>query len=89
MPYIINNTRGQTVAVIPDGTIDTTSTSLQLVGRSVTEYGVPENENYVALLENFANETPPPNPIQGQLWYDIANNAIAAWTTQNAWEALA
>ena len=59
MSYIINNSRGNVVAVVADGTINTTSTSLGLVGRSTTEYGTQENENYVFLLENFARDTAP------------------------------
>lgn len=89
MAYIINDSRGQIVAIIPDGTIDTTSTPLQLVGRGVTEYGVPENENYVFLLENFAKDTAPVNPIQGQLWFNIANNVMSVRSNVNTWLGLA
>jgi len=87
--YIINNTRGQVVAVIPDGTIDSTSTTLQLVGRNVTEYGESENENYVWLMENFAGPTAPPRPLQGQLWFDTANSYITLRNMANTWVALA
>lgn len=89
MSYIINNSRGQVVAVIPDGTINTSATSLALVGRAVNGYGESENENYVFLLENFANNTPPLQPILGQLWYDSDNDELNTYTTDNAWSALA
>lgn len=89
MSYIINNSRGQVVAVIPDGTINTSATSLALVGRAVNGYGESENENYVFLLENFANDTPPLQPILGQLWYDSDNDVLTAYSTANAWVALA
>jgi len=59
MSYVINNSRGNIVAVVPDGTINTTATSVNLVGRGVTPYGLPENENYVYLLQNFAKPAPP------------------------------
>lgn len=85
MAYIINDSRGQIVAIIPDGTIDTTSTPLQLVGRGVTEYGVAENENYVYLLENFAKDTAPVTPLQGQLWFNTANNVISVRSNVNTW----
>jgi hypothetical protein len=55
MSYIINNTRGNVIAVVADGTVNTSATDLALVGRGLTEYGEYENENYVYLLENFAN----------------------------------
>ena len=89
MSYIINNSRGQTIAVVPDGTINTTSTSLNLVGRAVSSYGTAENENYVFLLENFANDTGPLQPILGQLWYNSSTDVISAYSSGNTWIALA
>lgn len=47
-----------------------TETSLQLTGRNLTDYGAKINENFLHLLENFANNTSPSNPVEGQLWYD-------------------
>jgi hypothetical protein len=89
MSYIINNSRGQIVAVVGDGTINTTATDLALVGRAVTNYGDYQNENYVYLLENFANGTAPTQPILGQLWYDSSTDVISAYNTGNTWTALA
>jgi len=89
MSYVINNSRGNIVAVVPDGTINTTATSVNLVGRGVTPYGLPENENYVFLLENFASPTAPLAPVLGQLWYNSSSDVISAYNTANAWSALA
>jgi hypothetical protein len=89
MSYIINNTRGQIVAVVGDGTINTTATDLALVGRAVTNYGEYQNENYVYLLENFANPASPPQPILGQLWYNSSTDVINTYSSANAWIALA
>ena len=89
MSYLINNSRGQIIAVIPDGTTDTSSTSLALVGRGVTGYGTAENENYVYLLENFANSTAPLQPILGQLWYNSSTDVISSYSSANSWVALA
>lgn len=89
MAYIINDSRGQVVAIIPDGTIDATSTSLQLVGRGVTEYGVPENENYVFIMENFAKDTAPVAPLQGQLWFNTANNTMMLRSNISTWQSMA
>ena len=89
MSYVINNTRGQIVAVVPDGTINTTSTPITLVGRGVTPYGLYENDNYVWIMENFANPTAPPNPILGQLWYNSSTDTMSVWNTGNAWAGLA
>jgi len=89
MSYIINNSRGQLLVVVPDGTVNTSVTDLSLVGRGVTEYGTAENENYVYLLENFANSTAPLQPILGQLWYNSSTDEISTYNTSNTWSALA
>lgn len=48
-------------------------TSLTLVGKNFTDYGEIFNENFLHLLENFANNTSPSNPVEGQLWYDTTD----------------
>jgi hypothetical protein len=89
MSYIINNTRGQIVAVVADGTVNTSATDLYLVGRALTDYGTYENENYVYLLENFANSSAPTQPVLGQLWYDSSTDVISTYSSANTWIALA
>ena len=89
MSYVINNTRGQIVAVVADGTINTAATPVTLVGRGVTSYGEYENENYVWLLENFANSSAPPNAILGQLWYDSTAETLKFYNASNAWSSVA
>jgi hypothetical protein len=89
MSYIINNSRGQVVAVVADGTVNTSATDLALVGRALTDYGTYENENYVFLLENFTNSTAPLQPITGQLWYNNASDVISVYGSGNAWIPLA
>ena len=88
MSYIINNTRGQIVAVVADGTVNTTATDLYLVGRALTDYGTYENENYVYLLENFANSTAPLQPVLGQLWYNSETDVISTYSSSNTWLGL-
>lgn len=75
MAYIINRYGGQFLVVLEDGTLDT-STSLGLVGRNYTGYGETQNENFIFLLENFADESPPPRPLAGQTWYNTTTKAI-------------
>jgi hypothetical protein len=89
MSYIINNSRGNIVAVVPDGTVNTTATNLALVGQGVTNYGTDQNENLVYLLENFASPTAPSRPVLGQLWYNSATDSMSAYTTANVWTGLA
>jgi hypothetical protein len=89
MSYIINNSRGQIVAVVADGTTNSTATDLTLVGRAVTNFGEFQNENYVFLLENFADNVAPSQPILGQLWYNSSTDEISAYSSLNTWSALA
>ena len=51
-----------------------TETSMKLPGRLTTDYGQSVNENFLHLLENFANASPPANPVEGQLWYDTTQD---------------
>ena len=89
MSYIINNSRGQIVAVVADGTTNSTATDLTLIGRAVTDFGEFQNENYVFLLENFADSVAPSQPILGQLWYNSSTDEISAYNSLNIWSALA
>jgi microcystin-dependent protein len=70
-PYQINFTDSinKGFITVEDNTINT-ETSLGLPGRDVQSYGETVNENFLHLLENFANNDSPSNPIEGQLWYD-------------------
>lgn len=78
MSYTINLTDGQIFAVIPDGTINTSS-SMILVGKNYAGYGAFLNENYIHLLENSSNTTAPGAPLTGQLWWDSANGLMKAY----------
>lgn len=79
MAYTITKTDGSTLATIQDGTTNTTSTSLTLVGKNFPGYGVFLNQNFVKLLENFSKTTSPENPIQGQLWWDVSNKLLKVY----------
>lgn len=89
MAYVVKNTRGQTVATVLTGTVDDTATDLTLIGQNYVEYGLDQNENFVYLLENFANATPPLHPLQGQLWFNTSNNALSFRDITNSWVGLA
>ena len=57
---------------VDDKTINI-ETSLGLPGKDQQGYGETVNENFLHLLENFANNDSPRNPVEGQLWYDTTN----------------
>ena len=78
MAYVINKFNGVQLIVLDDGTIDTT-TSLGLVGRNYVGYGETQNENFVFLLENFANTAPPSRPLSGQIWFNTTNDTAYAY----------
>jgi len=87
MSYTITYTNGGTLAVLADQTEDSISTSLTLVGKNYNGYGSAINNNFVHLLENFANDIAPVSPMVGQLWYDSIAGQIKVYT-DNMWKSV-
>ena len=79
MSYIINKTDGSVLTEVVDGTIDQITTDVTLVGKNASTYGELFNENFVKLLENFANTSQPNHPIEGQLWYDTTEARLKVY----------
>ena len=79
MAYTITTTAGATLASIADGTVNSTATSLTLIGKNYAGYGIFLNENYIKLLENFTNSSAPAAPLTGQLWYDSTNALLKVY----------
>jgi microcystin-dependent protein len=63
---------------VPQGGNNDTDTSLTFIGPSSPSFGIAVNEDFLYLLENFANATPPSNPTEGQLWYDTSNGTLTS-----------
>jgi len=84
MPYVINKFNGEPLVVLEDGVLNT-STSIGLLGRNYTGYGETQNENFLHLLENFANANAPSRPIEGQTWFDTARKVLNVYNGSN-WE---
>jgi hypothetical protein len=78
MSYTINLTNGTLFATIPDGTINTAS-SMTLVGKNYAGYGQFLDTNYIHLLENSSDTTPPGAPLTGQLWWDSGNGLLKVY----------
>lgn len=89
MAYTIIRSNGTTLTTIQDGTINTTSTTLGLPGRNYAGYGQTLNTNFVKLLENSASDTPPPNSLKGQLWYNTTLNTLNVCPADNTSNAQA
>jgi len=85
MPYNIINYDGSPLASVSDGSLDTTSTSITLVGPKSVNFGLAVNENFVALMEHFANTSPPPAPVVGQIWFDTTNSTLKVWDGAMQW----
>lgn len=95
MSYTISLTDGTVLntplmpaGTLADGTTDST-TGLTLVGRNYTGYGGIQNENFIKLLENFADTIPPTQsvnatiPLVGTIWYDTGNNLLKVFDGTN------
>jgi hypothetical protein len=82
MAYTINLTNGTSIIAggLSDGTVDTSATSLTLIGKNYAGYGEFLNENLIHLLEHFAAGTSPSNPLRGQLWWDTTNNILKVYS---------
>ncbi|MEK9804718.1 MAG: hypothetical protein VW551_00295 [Euryarchaeota archaeon] len=76
MAYTINRTDGTLLVELIDGILDVDTTDISLVGRNYTGFGEAVNENFIKLLENFANTNQPAAPLTGQLWYDKSENKL-------------
>lgn len=83
MAYSITLTNGTVLTSVANNTVDTT-TSLTLIGRNFAGYGGYIAENFVHMLENFADTTAPSAPLTGQIWYNTTAAALQMYTG-SAW----
>jgi hypothetical protein len=74
---------------VPNDLINTTQTSLNLIGQGVTNYGQAVAQNEINLLQSFAGPTPPNQPLIGQLWYNSTMLQLNVYTSIGTWSPLA
>jgi microcystin-dependent protein len=88
MPYTVNYTDSENTNAIEvfDNTSNT-DTSLTFPGRNVTGYGQIIAENFLRLLENFASDSEPVNPVEGQLWWSKADEVLYILDGSRNWKA--
>lgn len=81
MAYTIKNTDGTILTLLADGKVDQFSSSITLIGKNVNGFGEYLNNNFIKLLENFANTSgsPPNNPLTGQIWYDTTTKKLKVY----------
>lgn len=81
MSYIIYSNDDKILLTLPEGQIDSVTTSLDLIGKNVNNYGEIFNNNLVKLLTNFASpsNSPPRSPQLGQIWYNTTTNRLTVY----------
>jgi hypothetical protein len=80
MAYTINKTDGTILATVADGQVDQLSSDITLIGKNYSGFGEALNENFVKMLENFANSARPEKPVRGQIWFDTTENKLKVYT---------
>lgn len=63
------------IVEVPNKTIKELA-GIKLVGRGAGDIVKTNNENLLKILQNFAGDTPPEDPMPGQLWYDTSTQVL-------------
>jgi len=81
MAYTIYNNNGTVLSTIAVGDVDSYSTSLDLIGKNVNNYGEYYNNNLVRLLTSFASPgtEQPRTPQTGQLWFNKTTKRLTVY----------
>ena len=79
MSYRLNKTDGTLLTELIDGRIDNTTTDLTFIGKNYQGFGEILNENFIKLLESFANVSAPSKPIKGQVWFDTVTDRLKVY----------
>ena len=81
MAIEIFNYDGSLLTTLQDGTIDVSTSTLNLVGRGYKGWGKPIQQDLLWIMQNFAGTQEPANPVIGQLWYDTSanTNILRVW----------
>ena len=72
----IKNFNGNVLANIPDKSLDTTSSTLELPGTGYQNYGSHVLDNLVWIMQHFARDAAPDHAVKGQIWLDTTSDAI-------------
>jgi hypothetical protein len=83
MPYQVNYTDPNSGSItVEDNTVNS-QLSLSFPGNNATGYPKIIGDNFLHLLENFANATAPDSPVIGQLWYDATASQLKVFDGSN------
>ena len=79
--YDIFLSNGDLLTTVNVKTVDEhVHSSLVLIGQGIPNYGAEIAQDFIWLLENFANSTAPTAPLVGQFWYDDVNQVMNFYT---------
>jgi hypothetical protein len=70
---------GKPAIVVQEKTTDTSTTSLVLTGKGLSNYGMYQQQNFIRLLEHFASSIAPLHPTVGQMWYNTDTKLEYFW----------
>lgn len=77
MAYNVNKSDGYSLVTLLDGEVDTSYSSLVLLGKNYLGYGEIIAENFIHVIENFAGkERDQLNALNGQLWFNRAKGQL-------------
>jgi len=76
MAYTINFSDTTKEPIVVDDLTINEQTDLKFIGKNTAGYAVATGENFLHLLENFANIDAPNNPVEGQMWYNTTSNVM-------------
>lgn len=63
------------IVEVPNKTIKELA-GIKLVGKGAANMVTTNNENLLKILQNFAGDIPPEEPMPGQLWYDTTIQSL-------------
>jgi hypothetical protein len=77
MAYNVNKSDGYSLVTLLDGEVDTSYSSLVLLGKNYLGYGEVIAENFIHVIENFAGKDRAQlNALNGQLWFNRAQGQL-------------
>lgn len=76
----IKNFNGNVLANIPDKSLDTTSSTLELPGTGYQNYGSHVLDNLVWIMQHFARDAAPDHAVKGQIWLDTTGNILKMYS---------
>jgi hypothetical protein len=79
----IKNYDGTVLTELATGILDITSTSLNLPGTGVLNYGGPVLDDLVWIMQHFSRSTAPDHAVKGQIWYDTTGGILKLYNGTN------